>query len=117
MNKPATNYIVLLTTFVYLAFACLYVIARTENNAHVKLVKAGAVISGADNSPGKGQGNFLARPRVVNQKLVVELILPVATLILSYLITGSSNKAAIALPVPLPVRYCAKTILLRAMRL
>jgi hypothetical protein len=117
MNKRARNYLVLFTTLVYLAFACLYVVACSENNAHFKFANGGAAISRTDNSPRKTHGYFLSRPRVVRQKLAVALILPVAMLILPFIITGSSIKPTNAPVVPLPVRHRSQIILLRNRRL
>jgi len=117
MNKQASNIIVLFTAFVYLVFACLYVVACSKISTHFKFAKVESTISMANSPANKHQGSFLSRPRVVSQKLISKLILPVIALCLSVIIADRLNTPITLFNIPLLVRRRAKIILFQNMRL
>jgi hypothetical protein len=92
MNKRAKNNIVLFIAFVYMVFACLYVVTCGGNRAHSKVVHSSAAISGMKSLPHKAGSGFLSRPRVVRQKLVNEFIVTIVAVCLFAIITDCFSR-------------------------
>jgi len=89
MNRRTRDNLVLLITFVYLAFACLYVVACGESNTHYKSLSFKSARLLANDTPYKDSGHFMSRPRVISQKLLIALIAPALALSLFILNAGS----------------------------
>jgi hypothetical protein len=117
VNKRAKNNIALFIAFIYMVFACLYVVACSENRANRKIVSGAATISAINKLPNKTNGGFLSRPRVVRQRLVNELIVAVFNICLVAIVAGSFIKQTNFINNHSLVLHPPNIILLRKMRL
>jgi hypothetical protein len=116
-NKQVKRFFILSTTFVYILFACLYVVACTKLRAAKADKVLFAALTKSAKKESKGHQTFLSRPRVVNNRAVDLLLVPALISCIAFL--NCSLPQLQFAPIHCPVFYQSSPLIifLRQMRI